>query len=65
MARKRRKVEPKYTVDILAMRVWNITRAGSAIQLRVRGRKCVLGTVEIGQGTFGWRKLAEDIQKYY
>jgi hypothetical protein len=78
MARKRRKGAHKYAVNI-SLTAWDITRAGSAITLRVRGRRGLLGTAEIGQGTFGWkgakaksgfkriswRKLAEDFQKFY
>lgn len=54
MARKRRKTAHKYAVNI-SLKAWDITRAGSAIRLKVRDRNGTLGTMEIGQGTFGWK----------
>jgi hypothetical protein len=76
MARKRRKAEQKYAVNI-SLKAWDITRAGSAIKLKVRDRDGALGTVEIGQGTFGWKsahgktfkripwgQLATDLNRY-
>jgi hypothetical protein len=54
MARKRRKLEPRYAVNI-SMQAWDIAKAGAAITLTVRQRGELLGTIEIGQGTFGWR----------
>jgi hypothetical protein len=78
MAAKRRRTAPKYAVNI-SLKAWDIAKAGAAVKLKVRDRNGLLGTVEIGQGTFGWksakaksgfkrvswRKLAEDFQKYY
>ena len=52
MARKRRKPAQKYAVNI-SLKAWDITRAGSAVKLKVSDRNGTLGTVEIGQGTFG------------
>jgi hypothetical protein len=76
VAKKQRKVEQKYAVSI-SLKAWDITRAGSAIKLKVRDRDGVLGTVEIGQGTFGWKgargktfkriswgQLANDLERY-
>ncbi len=55
MPRKRKLVEPRYAVNV-SMQAWDIAKAGAAISLRVRGRGgLLLGTVEIGQGTFGWK----------
>lgn len=54
MARKRRKPAQKYAVNI-SLKAWDITRAGSAVKLKVSDRNGTLGTVEIGQGTFGWK----------
>lgn len=54
MARKRRIVEPRYAVNV-SMQAWDIAKAGAAMSLRVRGREGLLGTIEIGQGTFGWK----------
>ena len=53
MSDKRRKVTPRYTVNI-SMKAWDIAKAGAALTLIVRDRDEMLGTIEIGQGTFGW-----------
>jgi hypothetical protein len=37
------------------MKAWDIAKAGAAVRLRVRDRDGLLGTIEIGQGTFGWK----------
>ncbi len=76
MARKRREPEQKYAVNI-SLKAWDITRAGSAIKLKVQDRDGALGTAEIGQGTFGWKgankkkfkripwgQLAAELEKY-
>ena len=55
MAKRKTRVAARYAVNI-SFKAWDIAKAGAAIRLRVRGRTGVLGTVEIGQGTFGWRK---------
>jgi hypothetical protein len=54
MARAHVKLEPRYAVDI-SMQAWDIAKAGAAIKLKVRDRDGLLGTIEIGQGTFGWK----------
>ena len=54
MARKAKKVDPRYAVNI-SMKAWDIAKAGAAVKLRVRDRSGLLGTIEIGQGTFGWK----------
>ncbi len=78
MPRRRSKIEPKYAVNI-SLKAWDLAKAGAAVTLKVRDRDKLLGTIEIGQGTFGWkgakaksgfkriswRKLAEDFQRYY
>lgn len=77
MVRKRLKAAPKYAVNI-SLQAWDIAKAGAAVKLKVRDRDGLLGTVEIGQGTFGWkgakaksykriswRKLADDIHNNY
>ena len=75
---RKRKVEPKYRVNI-SMKAWDLAKAGAAVTLRVRDRGRLLGTIEIGQGTFGWkgakakggfkriswRKLAADFRDYH
>lgn len=54
MARRRER-EQKYSVKI-SLQAWNITRAGSALTLEVVGADGLLiGTAEIGQGSFGWK----------
>ena len=78
MARNRAITNQKYAVNI-SMKAWDIAKAGAAVTLKIRDRGKLLGTIEIGQGTFGWksakaksgfkrltwRKLARDFQKYY
>jgi hypothetical protein len=54
MAKAHRKLEPRYAVDI-SVKAWDIAKAGAAIKLKVRDRDGLLGTIEIGQGTFGWK----------
>lgn len=54
MARKRRKLAPRYEVNV-SVKAWDIAKAGAAVMLRVRDRGELLGTIEIGQGTFGWK----------
>jgi hypothetical protein len=53
-AKKAKKVEPRYAVNI-SMKAWDLAKAGAAVKLRVRDRTGLLGTIEIGQGTFGWK----------
>ena len=53
MARRRKKVAPRYAVNI-SMKAWDIAKAGAAVRLKVRDRDELLGSIEIGQGTFGW-----------
>ena len=48
----------RYAVDV-TLKAYDITKVGTAITLTIRADreplKPVLGTIEIGQGTFGWR----------
>jgi hypothetical protein len=55
MPTKKAKPEARYEVN-LSPQVWDIAKAGSAIRLKVHDSDGLLGTIEIGQGTFGWRK---------
>jgi hypothetical protein len=52
--RKSRKLEPRYAVNV-SLKAWDIAKAGAGIELTVSGRNGLLGTIEIGQGMFGWR----------
>ena len=54
MAKRVRKLSPRYTVDI-SFQAQDIAKAGAALSFKVHDRDGLLGTVEIGQGTFGWR----------
>ena len=54
MARNSKKVEPRYAVNI-SMKAWDLAKAGAAVKLKVRDRTGLLGTIEIGQGSFGWK----------
>jgi len=40
------------------LQVVELTRAGSAITLEVYGDGLKLGTIEIGQGSFGWKPVS-------
>jgi len=48
------RTKPKYAVNI-AFKAWDIAKAGVAVELRVRGRRGLVGTIQIGQGSFGWK----------
>jgi hypothetical protein len=47
--------EARYVVN-LSLQARDIAKAGAAIKLKVHASNGLLGTIEIGQGTFGWRK---------
>ena len=53
MAKRRLKIDHRYKVD-MSLQAWNLSRAGSAITIQVRDRGPLLGTIEIGQGSFRW-----------
>lgn len=55
MAPKKARVAARYAVNV-SLKAWDIAKAGAAIKLKVRDRTGHLGTIEIGQGTFGWEK---------
>jgi hypothetical protein len=57
MATIRRRTAPRYAVNI-SLKAWDIAKAGAAITFKVRDRKGLLGTIEIGQGTFGWKSAS-------
>jgi hypothetical protein len=54
MSKRTKTIEPRYAVNV-SMKAWDIAKAGAAMRLKVRGRDGLLGTIEIGQGTFGWK----------
>ena len=54
MAKKRRKTAPRYAVNI-SLNAWDIAKAGAAVSLKVRDEKGLLGSIEIGQGSFRWK----------
>jgi len=41
-------------VDV-SLHAWDIAKAGAAIMLLVRERDELLGTIQIGQGSFRWK----------
>lgn len=47
-------VMPKHKVDML-LRAADIAKAGAAVEFKVHGEDGLLGTIQIGQGTFGWK----------
>src|SRR4029453_15371381 len=52
MARKSRR-EARYSVD-MSVKAWDLARAGSALEIAIRDRDDLLGTIKIGQGGFHW-----------
>jgi hypothetical protein len=50
----KRKKTQKHTVDIL-LNASDIAKAGAAVGFKVHDRAGLLGTVEIGQGSFMWK----------
>lgn len=75
MVIRSKKVRPRY----MAVQAWDLAKAGSAMTVRVRERGKLLGTIEIGQGSFRWmpahgklglkripwRKLYHALNEYY
>ena len=53
MAAKRPKVKPRFTVN-MSVQAWDLAKAGSAVMIEVRDRGKMLGTIEVGQGSFRW-----------
>jgi hypothetical protein len=52
--RKKHPVIPKHTVDI-SLHAYDLAKAGAAVTFKVHNRHGLLGTVEIGQGSFRWK----------
>jgi hypothetical protein len=50
----RKKAKQRYVVD-MSFQAWDLAKAGSALMIEVRERRDLLGTIEIGQGSFRWR----------
>ena len=50
----KKKVKQKHTVDIL-LHASDIAKAGAAVTFKIHNRSGLLGTVEIGQGSFRWK----------
>jgi hypothetical protein len=77
MARRSRR-KARYSVD-MTVKAWDLAKAGSAIEIAIRDRDVLLGTIQIGQGGFRWHpahgkkgfrrirwsKLAEDLNDRY
>jgi hypothetical protein len=53
MPAKRKRTTQRYAVNI-SIKAWDLAKAGAALKLKIRDRDDLLGTIEIGQGTFGW-----------
>lgn len=53
-AKRKRKPQQVYKVN-MSMQAWDLAKAGAAVTIRVRGRAGLLGTIEIGQGSFRWK----------
>jgi hypothetical protein len=54
MAARRKRVEQRYVVD-KSFQAWDLAKAGSALTIEVREHRELLGTIQIGQGSFRWR----------
>jgi hypothetical protein len=55
MAKRKYGLSPKYVVN-MNIKALDIPKAGVALILKVRDRRGgLVGTAEIGQGSFGWR----------
>jgi len=57
-SRRRRKRRPRYTVNV-ALKAYDLSKASTAMTLTIEANggpeRTLLGTIEIGQGTLGWR----------
>ncbi len=49
-----KRVPQRYKVDMW-MQAWDLAKAGSALTIKVHDRGELLGTIEIGQGSFLWK----------
>jgi len=54
MARRSRR-KARYSVD-MSVKAWDLAKAGSAIEIAIRERDVLLGTIQIGQGGFRWHR---------
>jgi hypothetical protein len=54
MAKRKRRVAPKHTVDI-SLHASDLAKAGAAVRFKVHNRHGLLGTVKIEQGSFTWK----------
>ncbi len=43
----------RYSVD-MSVKAWDLAKAGSALEIAIRDRDDLLGTIRIGQGGFHW-----------
>jgi hypothetical protein len=50
--------DQKHSVDV-ALKVSDIAKAGAALTLRVHARGALLATIEIGQGTLGYKAASK------
>jgi len=55
---RRHKRKPRYTVNV-GLKAYDLSKAGTAVTLTIRedaqAGHVLLGTIEVGRGTFGWR----------
>jgi hypothetical protein len=54
MAKSKKSTAPKHTVD-MSLHASDIAKAGAAVKFKVHNRDGLLGTLEIGQGSFRWK----------
>lgn len=53
--RRQRKAQQVHEVN-MSMKAWDLAKAGAAITINVKRQKRLLGTIQIGQGSFRWKK---------
>lgn len=51
---KKTKGEQRYVVNV-SLEARDLSKAGAAVTLEVRDGSTLIGTVQIGQGSFGWK----------
>jgi hypothetical protein len=54
MAKGKRRITPRHTVD-MSLQASDLAKAGVAARFTVHNREGLLGTLEIGQGSFRWK----------
>jgi len=51
---RKKQLTQRYEVN-MEFQAWDLAKAGSALTIEVREHQELLGTIEIGQGSFRWK----------